>query len=115
MGFFLRFCLIGFDSGNSQLAIHRVFAKNFIALFKESLLDTQGDLFGEEGLTGVGCRTDSVAAPAFGTGVAVEQLLPGKLLRPGNTVVFALLKVLYQRQSTFGSVAAEEDVEGRSH
>ena len=95
MGFFLLFCLIGFDSGNSQLAIHRVFAKNFIAVYKESFLDTQDDLFGEEGLTGVGCGTDSVAAPAFGTGVAVEQLLPGKLLRPGNTIVFAFLEVLH--------------------
>ena len=84
-------------------------------MHKERFFDTQDNLLREERFACVRRRADDVTASTFGTGVAIEQLLPGKLLGLRDAVVFAFLKVLYQRQRPFVSIAAEEDVERRRH
>ena len=70
---------------------------------------------GQSGLSGCQRRADGVAAPAFGAGVAIEQLLPGELLERFDTVVFALFDVGDHWQRRFWREVLEEDVERRRH
>ena len=49
------------------------------AVVEELLLDAENDLLRPERLIRRQRRTDTIAAPTLGTGVAVEQLLPGEL------------------------------------
>src|SRR5437588_5706719 len=115
VGFLLTHVLVGSDACNTQSAIEGVSTEDFITMYKKGFLDAEDDFLGEERLARVGGGADGVAATAFGAGVAVEQLLPGELLGPGDAVVFAFLKVLYGGQGTLGSIVAQEDVERCCH
>src|SRR5581483_7183958 len=89
--------LIGFNPGNPKLAIERLLAQDLIAMDEECLFNAQDNLFGEEWLARVGRGTDGIAASTLGTGVAIEQLLPGELLSLRDAVIFAILDILQQR------------------
>src|SRR5579884_1660419 len=115
MCLFLIFGLVSFHAGHAKLGINRILAKNFTTADKERFFRPQDNLFGEEGLVGVHCGADEIAASALGTGVAVKQLLPGELLGLGNPVIFPLFDVLDEGQGPLGFVATEEDVEGSGH
>src|SRR5262249_61231224 len=77
------------------------------------VLDRQDDLLGPEGLLSCQRGTDAVAAATLGTGVAVEELLPGELADVMDAVVLTLLQIGNWVKRTHWAQIAEEDVEGR--
>ena len=100
-----------------QFAQHRHVGRNERHLIgvHHHLAHASDDFLGPEWLVGCQRRADGVAAPAFGAGVAIEQLLPGELLERFDAVVFALFDVGDDWQRRFWRVVLEEDVERCRH
>lgn len=81
------------------------------SLRQQMLFEMVDGLFGTERFAGEVGGTVLGAAAAFGTGVEVQKLLPGKFLDPGNAI--GLHRFVFQVQFaelTQGPEAAAEDI-----
>src|SRR4051812_37424293 len=96
MGLFFIFGFIGSHTPYAEVSVEGGFTKDFRTADKKRLFDSPDNLFGKEGLAGIGGWAHRVTASALSTGIAIEQLFPGELFSFGDAIVFTLLQVFQQ-------------------